>query len=558
MKKFLTVTLTAALLLVLAACGTFAEAPGEGERYEGAKTFVFAQAGDPVILNPGLHTDNMSAEVTYLAQTLLFRNIADEFVPDGATHMEISNDGMTITFHLREGLVWADGEPLTAEHYALTLRHILSPDTANPNAVSYFAIAGAAAFNAGEIGVGQLGVSVPDDRTLEVQLERPSPAMLDMVISLAPMRQDLLDEHGQGFGASAEAYLSSGPFILETWDFGQQLIFTRNPLFWNSDEVNLTQLTWVTVLDANTRLNLFETGEVHLFSGNDENVAAFSDMDIVTASAASGNQLQLNFYNPANPEAGRVLANYNFRMALLHALDRQAIIQTIQGSAQSATSRLISEHVPTERGPWDEAFPFSMAPHSGDAPLSVQYLETALTELGFASAADLPEFNFLLFEVPVHRLFAEAMVDSWQQVLGVMSFNYVILPIPQAIGAAMSGDFDIYLQGLGRSRDPFNGLQGLMTGGIADWSDWAGRDTFTEMLIATNMIADPFARHEALFEAEQFLAQYGVMLPLWTFGSHYIINTSVGLTGLTTSVFWTGTGPLQFVYVDVIPAAQRE
>ena len=552
MKKIFTFVLTAAVIFTALGCGGTREGTSPSG---GSKTLRFSYAGDPITLDASKVVDNLSTIALYYSQTMLMRQIGDVYEPDGAVSMDLSNDGLTVTFTIRDGLVWADGTPLTAEHYAYSLTRRLDPNTGFAGANRYYPIRGAEEFNMGRGSVEAVGVSAPDAKTLVIELYRHAPTFYDELKGLMPIRADICARYGESYGSSVDAYLSSGPYILTSWEYQQSLTFVKNDSFWNAENVNITELRWVTVIDTNATVNLFEAGELDQFLVNDEmTFNRYPDAVKGSFVQSGGNFLQFNFGNQANPVAGRVLENRNFRLALSYALDRKPLVNALRFSNE-ADERLVIPVTPTVNGTWGETYRYTANPVNADPVKAKEYLDAAFRELGISSASNLPRFTFVLFDNPLYRSYSEAMVDAWERVLGITGFDITVLPIPQAIERCMSGQFDIYITGLTRTADPYVFYQMLAVGGVANWGEWKAMYEFTDMLEATNTIFDEKQRQDALFECEKFFDEHGYVLPLWAYGGKYLVRPEVKLTGHTVSAYYYPN--IQFVYADVAPDAER-
>ena len=133
-----------------------------------------ANGAEPGTLDPQKTSGNWETRITRALFEGLVTYAADgSLVPGLAERWEISADGKTYTFHLRDA-EWSDGEPITAEDAAFALRRVLEPAIANHNANLYYPIVGARAINAGEAAAESLGVETPDAHTLKIHLTQPT------------------------------------------------------------------------------------------------------------------------------------------------------------------------------------------------------------------------------------------------------------------------------------------------------------------------------------------------------------------------------------------------
>ena len=359
MKKILAAMLSGAVVLAaLGGCGTYTDdgtsssgssssaetssaESGTGESTDTSAdtsadpmTFTFI-GGQPVTLNPILSQSSDDGNSFYLLQSSLFRYTADGVQNEICETYDVSDDGLTYTFHLRDAN-WSDGEPITAEHFAYALYCYTSPDMGCPQASGYYDIAGAEAFNTGSGSWEDVGVKAIDDKTLEITLTEPND---DYILQLAtsaptPLRQDFVEAQGESLGSSVDALQYSGPYVLTEWVLDSSLTFTKNPEYWNADEsFPVETITLLDVDDANTAYSMFESGEVDaLASVSTQYKDALADYTTIQTGGGGMMYIWIN-ENGMSEEAAAVLSNQNFRNALNYAIDRSSTVAAITPSA---------------------------------------------------------------------------------------------------------------------------------------------------------------------------------------------------------------------------------
>ena len=173
-------------------------------------------------------------------------------VPGQAENYDVSDDGTTYTFHLRDGLKWSDGQPVTANDYVYAWNRAISPDTAADYEYIFEVIDG--------YEEGKLNVTAPDDKTLVVKLKTPVPYFLELCAfpTYFPVRQDIIEEHGEAWAIDPKTYIGNGPYKMIEWVPGSHITFEKNKNYWNVEKLGPEKLKFVLMEDDNAILNAFK------------------------------------------------------------------------------------------------------------------------------------------------------------------------------------------------------------------------------------------------------------------------------------------------------------
>ena len=170
MKKLL-VVLT--MLIFVLSCGS---------KGGSSNTFTLNLGGEPASVDPQLSTDIIGGTVNDLiSEGLLKRDKDGKIVGGLAEKWEVSEDGLKWTFHLRDGIKWSNGDPITAKDFKAGWLRALDPNTASQYSYMLYPIKNAEAFNNGKAKAEDLGIKVVDDKTIEVTLEAPTPYFDDLI-----------------------------------------------------------------------------------------------------------------------------------------------------------------------------------------------------------------------------------------------------------------------------------------------------------------------------------------------------------------------------------------
>jgi peptide/nickel transport system substrate-binding protein len=279
-------------------------------------------ADEPDNLNPMFAHSSADEEVQGLIYaTLLVYDDNGNVFPDLATEVPsyenggISKDGKTIVVHMRKGLRWSDGAPLTADDWMFTYRQVLNPQNNTQGLYGWDDIASADA---------------PDDHTIVIHLKKPNATILGL-LAVGGSAYPPLPEHAlKGLPNLNRAFInthpiSSGPFVLERWNHGSSLIFKANPLYYRG-RPKLNEVDWKIIPNYNTLFNELQTHDVDVYVGVNENdisrLNQVSGIRVITKLTAEYRHLSFNMRNP-------ILADRRVRLAIAEGIDWKRINDTI-------------------------------------------------------------------------------------------------------------------------------------------------------------------------------------------------------------------------------------
>ena len=218
---------------------------------------------DPKTIDPGLNSANDGGHVINNTFEGLMREVGGNLVPAMAESYEMSEDGLTYTFHLRDA-AWSDGEPVTASDFEYAWKRALSPEVASEYGFQMFYIKGAQEFYDGEGTIEDVAIEVVDEKTLIVELTGPTPYFLDLTAfyTYMPVRKDIVEQKAEGWAKDSELTVSNGPFVLADYKTGDKIVLEPNEYYWNKDEVKIDRIEGFMIVDESTQLTAFEAGEM--------------------------------------------------------------------------------------------------------------------------------------------------------------------------------------------------------------------------------------------------------------------------------------------------------
>lgn len=420
--KMVSVILSLALVISLfAGCGGDTE-QDDGSTAAESDMLIWRMRSEPRSLDPQLNYSSDGSHVIQNTYEGLYAEKVGGIEPSMAESYDVSDDGLIYTFHLREGLKWSDGEPLTAHDFEYAWKRLCAPETgATTSFMMTNYIKGALEYLMGEGTADEMGVKALDDLTLQVELKSPVPYFINLTTfySYFPCRQDIVEEYGDGWDKNPETSVSNGPFKLAEYQTGSHIILEKNENYWNAENVHINKIKGLMLEDASTALNGYEAGEIDVLQNPplDEIPRLKAEDPNLQILPAIGN-FSVNFNMDKEP-----LNDVNVRKALTLAIDRTKIVEQVtKGGEIPATGYIPSAFVFSDGSSFrklDENG--NTLPEYGIDPTQAQIEEAqaALAEAGYPNGEGFPEIEYLYDTDEASKKIAEALQSMWKENLGI-------------------------------------------------------------------------------------------------------------------------------------------
>lgn len=491
-------------------------------------------AGEPATLDPNKASDSGSLSVIRaLHRPLVYYDKDLQVVPALAESWEISPDAKTFTFTLRDAK-YSNGDPIVAGDLVFSWRRLVDPrtaadysyvmsDVAGGNDLLALAGADPAASDADiEAALAKFGVSAPDDKTFVVELAAPATYFLSAMTLWVgvPLQEKWITMDG---ATEAANYVSSGPFVLDTWDHNSQIILKPNPEWYGDVKPTLTQINMTMITDVAARLAAYEAGEIDIMGG-----VPPSDIERVKGDPVLGPEyeeqpgLTFTYYNLANgnditgtaplercaadPKACPT-ANKNFRIALTQAIDKEALITAAAGGLAVPASVPVMPGIP--------GYDASIVPYPYDLDAAKARMAMALQELGVATAAELGPLKFGFNTEGTHADRVAFIAEAWRQAFGLET-DQIGSEFPTFIDQRHLGVYDIARNGWGADYPHANNqLSGLFTCGGGNNDSQYCNPAFDDLLVQAAAEPDQAAQAALYVQAQKLMMDDAPFLSLY-------------------------------------------
>lgn len=356
MKKKGSLSLLALMLVfsvVLAACGNnnenasgssspSASAGASGSAAPSGKPINLYVENEIKNLSQWAASDDISFTVLNNVSEGLYRLDADNNPqPALAQDVAISDDKLTYTFTLRDGIQWSNGTPITSADFKYAWLGEMNPTTAT-NGYSFILtdyIVGGAEYAAGTGTADQVAIEAKDDKTLVVTLKQPTPFFLRLtsLVPYFPLNEAFVKSQGDQYGLAADKLIYAGPYVLQSFDIAAGAVLKKNPTYWDNSNVKTDTINLKVIKEQSTALNAYKAGQI------DRVTLASSDVDANKSNPEFGTGIKFRTtYLQFNTKA-EGLSNVNIRKALSLAFDSNILAATILNNGSSGASGLIPD-----------------------------------------------------------------------------------------------------------------------------------------------------------------------------------------------------------------------
>ena len=542
MNNVLKSVLVATMTLGMAACSGGASTSGATSSSSGSSSVLrVAMGGEANYPDPAIAGDALTGSITILTSSTLYRlTESGEMEPSAATGYDVSDDGLTYTFHLREGMKWSDGSDLTAKDFEYGVKRSLGMSVADAGFNIYISgyLKNGTKYNESNSvsDMTDLGVEATDDTTLVFTLEKPCdyfPCLTSLGV-FSPAKEGVYTEHEYTWADDVDAPVS-GPYKLKSIDRSTEVVLEKNDNWYDADNVTTEEIDYKVITDTSAQLMAYQNGEVDFAKSLDTSVIKQYEGqdDLVMPGGVINYYVELNTDDNTTNEA---LKDKDIRKALSEGVNREELCAALDaGDLYVPLYGFVPKGLPGSKDGSD------FREEGGDLiKEDVDDAKKIMESKGYTEDNPL-EIEYYYNDTTVHSTVAQVL----QQQLAKINVKVTL----------KSGEVRTFFDD--RTAGKYEAARNAYSADYMDVSNYlsllvyetqstktSSDPGYDKLFNAAAETSDHDERYQLLHEAEEYyVEEMNYNIPLFQYGSFYLMRK--GITGIEFTP--QGTADLTFV-----------
>lgn len=539
-KKMLAIFLSAALFVTaFAGCGK--------KKADG----ITVQIGpNPETLDPALNSavDGGNMLIT-LFETLLIIDQDNKVQPGQAEKYEVSPDGLTWTFTMRDGLKWSDGTELNAKDFEYTFKRIADTNVAAPYAETVIGMIEGYKDAIDSKNPEKLNVKASEDgKTLTVKLAYPC-SYFDKIVAfgtMSPVQKATVEKNGDSWATKPETYVCNGPYTITEWTPSEKIVCKKNENYkggWDSSKIVNDKLTFLLLEDSSASYTAYTGGTAQL-------IKDVPTEEIPTLKKDKKDEFNVDpilgtYYLSMNLNKAP-FNNKNVRKALSLAIDRDYVANTVmQGTYTPAYNYVGTGVDDVDPGKFLEN---SKAANGGKPYISEDYkanleeAKKALAEAGYPEGKGFPTITYSTNDAGYHKALAEYLQQVYKD-LGI-TMNIDIVDWSSFTPKRRAGEYEMARNGWVMDYNDASNMIELFVSSNGN-NDGKYNNPAFDKAMNDSKVADKAAHFAALHEAEKIVSEDYGFIPVAYYNDFWLQSTSLKGTWHSPYGYWY----LQYAYI---------
>ena len=480
----------------------------------------FGNGDEPQDLDPHLTTGIPEFHI----QLALFEGVVSKhpkdlsIQPGIAEFWEISENLLTYTFHFRENALWSNGDPVTAQDFVYSWERALRPELGSLYSYMFTYIKNADAFFKGEIDDFNLvGVKALDERTLQVQLQSPTPFFLQILDhhSYYPVHPPTIEKFGGMIKRGSQwtrprNFVGNGAFVLKEWKLNRILTVEKSQTYWDAETVKLNEIHFYPIANGSTEERMYRAGQLHVTSGlPSEKISTYRDNNSESLNITAYLGTYFYRFNTRVPPLG----DKRVRKALSMSINRSQIVERITKGGQLPAYAISP---PNTNGFTSTA----------QVEYDVERARFLLAEAGFPNGEGFPKLEVIYNTSESHRKIAIAIQQMWKKALNI-NVTLANQDWQVYLDRESRGDYAISRAGwIGDYLDPNNFLDMFLSNGGNNRTGWSSHE-YDSLITAAAKASTKAERFSYFQENERILVEESPIMPIYTYTTAYLLQPSV-------------------------------
>ena len=569
MKNIAAVAMAGCMAASLAACGGSASSAASSAASTEAATSEAAEATgtsangftvqlgpNPETLDPALNSaiDGANTIITTF-EPLLLIDENNEVVPGQAELPEVSEDGLTWTFTMKDGLKWSDGSDLTAKDFEYSFKRLACPDTAAPYGETVVGMIDGYKDAIGNPDADGNTTTDPDwdalnvhasedGKTLTVQLSYPCSYFdkLCAFAAMSPVQQATVEANGDAWCTQPDTFVCNGPYMISDWIPSERIVLSKNPNYvggWDSSKIVSDTITLLLLEDSSAAYAAYNSGEAQLIKDvpTDEIPSltkAEDGGDFYVDTILGTYYVSLNLQRDAFKDA-------KVRKALSLAIDRDYVANTIMQGTYSAADSIVGPGIVDESGYFHDN---GNAPYiSADYEANLAEAKKLLEEAGYPNGEGYPTIEYSTNDAGYHVPLAEYLQQAWGDLGITLTINK--MEWSSFTPARRAGEYDVARNGWVMDyNDPSNMLDLFCSGNGNNDGKYSNPDF--DAAIDASRVADSAEHFAQLHKAEDILMEDMGCLPIAYYNDYWLQSPTLKGTWHSPYGYWY----LQYGYIE--------
>ena len=532
-KKMLAIFLSAALFVTaFAGCGK--------KKADG----ITVQIGpNPETLDPALNSavDGGNMLIT-LFETLLIIDQDNKVQPGQAEKYVVSDDGLTWTFTMRDGLKWSDGTELNAKDFEYTFKRIADTNVAAPYAETVIGMIEGYKDAIDSKNPEKLNVKASEDgKTLTIKLAYPC-SYFDKIVAfgtMSPVQKATVEKNGDSWATKPETYVCNGPYTITEWTPSEKIVCKKNENYkggWDSSKIVNDKLTFLLLEDSSASYTAYTGGTAQL-------IKDVPTEEIPTLKKDKKDEFYVDpilgtYYLSMNLNKAP-FNDKNVRKALSLAIDRDYVANTVMQGTYSPAYNYVGTGVDdVDPGKFLEN---AKAANDGKTYISEDYkanleeAKKALAEAGYPDGKGFPTITYSTNDAGYHKAVAEYLQQAYKQ-LGI-TMNIDVVDWSSFTPKRRAGEYEMARNGWVMDYNDASNMIELFTSTNGN-NDGKYNNPAFDKAMNDSKVADKAAHFAALHEAEKIVSEDYGFIPVAYYNDFWLQSTNLKGTWHSPYGYW--------------------